>query len=44
VSELLPLLFALACPLGMVAMMAGPALARRFARDRRGGPDAEPSG
>ncbi len=30
--ELLPLLFALACPLGMLAMMAGPALARRFAR------------
>jgi hypothetical protein len=26
----LPLLFTLACPLGMIAMMAGPALVRRF--------------
>lgn len=28
----LSLLFALACPVGMMAMMAGPALVRRFAR------------
>jgi hypothetical protein len=31
-SELLPLPLALACPLGMLAMMAAPALARRVAR------------
>ena len=31
-SELLPLLLVLACPLGMLAMMAAPALARRFTR------------
>jgi hypothetical protein len=30
--ELFPVLIALACPLGMVAMMALPALGRRFAR------------
>jgi hypothetical protein len=30
--EYLPLLFALACPLGMLAMMAAPALVRRFRR------------
>jgi hypothetical protein len=30
--KLLPLLLVLACPLGMLAMMAAPVLARRFAR------------
>jgi hypothetical protein len=31
-SELLPLLLVLACPLGMLAMVAAPALVRRFTR------------
>jgi hypothetical protein len=35
-SQFLSLLFGLACPLGMAAMMAGPALARRFRRPGRG--------
>jgi hypothetical protein len=30
--EFLPVLLALACPLGMAAMMAGPLLIRRLAR------------
>jgi hypothetical protein len=33
--QLLPLLFALACPLGMTAMMAGPAVVRRIRRARQ---------
>jgi hypothetical protein len=41
-SQLLPLLFALACPLGMAAMMAGPVLLRRLTR-RTGDADANGS-
>lgn len=42
-SSLLALLFAAACPLGMVAMMAGPMLLHRFTRRaRRADPAVRP--
>jgi hypothetical protein len=42
--SLLPVLLALVCPLGMAAMMAIPALRRRFGRTRSPADGASSSG